>query len=306
MHMQLRHLRYLVYAIEQGSIGKAAARLGISQPALTKSLRMLEKELDVPLLERTSTGVSATPYGRTLYAHAKAVDAEIDHAQAEIGQLRGKHLGSVHIGALPSIAGGLLARAVATVGEKNPDFSARIVEKMNFELLPGLRRAEFDFVVGLVEDATELGVRSRVILRDELCVIAGAGHPLTRLDKVRESDLVRYPWLFPMVGASHRHVLEHYFAAAGVQPPTAKIETTSVQMIKSVVQYGNYIGVLPMHVMETEIGDGRLIRLPVRSGALKRTIAIHHRESHPLSTAARALMRAIEMVCARVPPPTVD
>ncbi len=293
MAVELRRLRYLVEAIEQGSIGKAAARLGISQPALTKSLRLLEQELDVPLLERTSTGVAATAYGRALYAHAKAIDAEVGHAQAEIGQLRGKHQGSVHVGSLPSMAGGLLAQAVAAVGRQHPQFAARIVEKMNFELLPGLRRGEFDFVVGLAEDPVELGVRSRVILHDELSVIARAGHPLGAREVVREVDLAGFPWLFPMVGASYRHVLEHFFRSAGVEPPASRIETTSVQIIKSVTLQSDYLGVLPAHVMEPEMGEGRLIRLRIRSETLRRTIAIHHRESHPLSAQARALMRAL-------------
>jgi len=300
MTMDLRRLRYLVEAIEHGSIGKAAAGLGMSQPALTKSLRLLEQELDVPLLERTSTGVAPTAYGRSLYEHAKAVDAVMADAQAEIGQLRGKHEGSVHIGALPSIAGGILAQAVAAVAGQHPNFSARIVEKMNFELLPGLRRAEFDFVVGLAGGAEELGVRSRVILRDELTVIARAGHHLVGRAAISEAELAAQPWLFPMVGSSNRHVLEDFFAAAGVKPPAATIETTSVQMIKSVVLRSDYIGVLPLHVMEHEVAAGLLVPLAVHSPTLRRSIAIHHRDAHPLSASARALMRAIEMVCARV------
>jgi LysR family transcriptional regulator, regulator for genes of the gallate degradation pathway len=305
MAVELRRLRYLVEAIEQGSLGKAAGRLGISQPALTKSLRLLEQELEVPLLERTSAGVAPTEYGRSLYAHAKAVDAEIDHACAEIGQLRGKQQVNVHVGSLPSIAGGILARAVAAVSEQHPQFSARIVEKMNFELLPGLRRAEYDFVLGLADDRVELGIHARVILNDELAVIARAGHPLAGRGVVRAAELAAFPWLFPMVGASHRYVLEQFFRSAGVEPPVAKIETTSVQMIKSVVLHSDHIGVLPMHVMEVEMDEGRLIRLPVQSETLRRRIAIYHRERHPLSPAARALMRAIEATCARVPQQTM-
>lgn len=298
--MDLRQLRYLVEAIEQGSIGRAAVRLGLSQPALTKSLRLLERELDVALLERTSTGVVPTAYGRSLYEHAKAVDAVVADAQAEIGQMRGKHAGSVHIGALPSIAGGILAQAVAAVAGPHPQISARIVEKMNFELLPGLRRAEFDFVVGLAGETEELGVRSRVILHDALVVIARAGHRLAGRSDVSESELAVEPWLFPMVGSSHRHVLEDFFRAGGVAPPAARMETTSVQMIKSVVMRSDYVGVLPLHVMEQEVRVGLLVPLVVRSPLLRRTIAIHHRENHPLSAAARALMRAIEVVCAGI------
>ena len=71
-------------------------------------------------------------------------------------------------------------------------------------------------------------------------------------------------------------------------------------MIKSVVLRSDYIGVLPLHVMEHEVAAGLLVPLAVHSPTLRRSIAIHHRDAHPLSASARALMRAIEMVCARV------
>ena len=298
--MDLRRLRYLVETIEQGSISKAAKRLALSQPALTKSLRLLEEELDVPLLDRTSTGVVATMYGRSLYEHAKAVEAEMAHARAELGLLRGKHGGAVHIAALPSMAG-ILARAVALVAQQHPLFAARIVEKMNFELLPTLRRGDFDFVVGLVEDEPlELGVRRLVILRDELAVVVRPAHPLAQRRAVAAADLAPYPWLFSMVGSSQRHVLEQFFLAAGVATPAARIDCTSVQFIKSLVGQSDYVGVLPRHVMEQELAATGLHCLPVESDLLQRQIGIYYRDHHPLSAAARVMMRAVEMACAEL------
>ena len=301
MTMELRTLRYFAEVVEQGSLGKAALRLGISQPALTKSLHVLELELDVKLLLRSSTGVTATAFGKSIYAHAKAVGAEVEHARAEIGRLRGQDQGFVLVGALPSIAGGILARAAALAGTRPPALAVRIVEKHNFELLPALRRGEFDFVVGLADhESVELGLRRRIILRDQLSIIARAGHPLERAAEVTARELSAYPWVFPMVGSSHRPILEQLFRAAGVEPPLAKIECTSVQLAKTVIQQSDHIGVLPAHVMQHELGAGLLIRLPVCSETLARTIAIFYRDRHPLSSGARALMRAVEFTCHRL------
>ncbi len=296
--MDLRRLRYLVETIEQGSLSKAATQLGLSQPALTKSLRLLEEELDVLLLDRTSTGVVATMYGRSLYEHAKAVEAEMAHARTELGLLRGKHGGAVHIAALPSMAS-IMARAVAMAARQHPLFAARIVEKMNFELLPTLRRGDFDFVVGLVQDEpVELGVRRRVILRDELAVVVRPTHPLAQHETVAAAELAHYPWLFSMVGSAQRHVLEQFFEAAGVVPPSAKVDCTSVQFIKSLVAQSDYVGVLPRHVMEQELAAGVLVCLPVQSTLLRREIGIYYRDHHPLSAAARVMMRTVEITCA--------
>ena len=88
--MDLRKLQYFIELVEQGSLGKAAEKLHVSQPALTKSLRLLEDELGVRLLDRLPGGVKPTVYGDSLFAHAKAMLAEADHARIEIQKLRGE------------------------------------------------------------------------------------------------------------------------------------------------------------------------------------------------------------------------
>lgn len=304
--MDLRRLRYFAEVVEQGSLGKAAARLGLSQPALTKSLRLLEQELDVRLLERRSTGVSATAFGKSVYAHARTIGAEIDYTRAEIDRLRGLDNADVQVGALPSVAGSLLASAVAAASVSYPRLAVSIVEKNHFELLPALRRGEFDFVIGLAGQGSggigepEPGVRRRIILRDKLSIIVRAGHSLTRLTHVSAQDLAGSPWLFPMIDAVHRPILEQFFREAGVEPPLAKIESTSVQFTKSLILQSDHVGVLPAHVMARELSEGLLVQLPVQSDALRRSVAIFHRERHPLSPGARALIRALEQVCRKL------
>jgi DNA-binding transcriptional LysR family regulator len=301
--MDLRRLRYFTEVVEQGSLGKAAARLGVSQPALTKSLRLLEQELDARLLDRGSTGVSTTAFGKAVYSHARTISAELDHTRRELDRLRGVDQSFVEIGALPSVAGSLLASAVAEAVARAPRLAVRVVEKNHFELLPALRRGEFDFVIGLAEQGggrigdPEPNLRRRIILRDRLSIIVRAGHALTQHPHVTARDLIRYAWLFPMIDAVHRPILDQFFRAAGIDPPLAKIESTSVQFTKSVILQSDHVGVLPAHVMMRELAEGSLVPLPLQSDALRRTVAIFHRERHPLSPGARSLIRALERTC---------
>ena len=206
---------------------------------------------------------------------------------------------------LPSVAGSLLASAVAAASTRQPKLAVRVVEKNHFELLPALRRGEFDFVIGLAEQGggrtslaePEPGTRRRIVFRDRLSIIVRAGHALARLPHVVARDLTGYPWLFPMIDAVHRPILEQFFREAGVQPPLAMIESTSVQFTKSVILESDHVGVLPAHVMASELAAGLLVQLPIQSDALRRSVAIFHRERHPLSGNARTLIRALERVC---------
>lgn len=297
--MDVKKLLYFTETVDQGSISKAAGRLGISQPALTKSLRELERELRVTLLDRSTSGVTATVYGHSLYAHARAIGAEIDHARDELEQLAGGSGGYVRLGALPSVAGGLIGRALARLSGERSDLRVRVVEKQGFELLPALRRREFDFVVSLADEVTpEAGIRHRVILRDRLRIVARRSHPLAREPAVGCADLVRYPWVHPVVGTTYRPILKQLFKGTGIEPPQPAIECGSAQFAKTVMSESDALGLLPAHLIAPEIADGSLVCLPVESDDLARTIAVFYSGVRPLSSAARQVMAAIERSCA--------
>src|ERR1700761_9347173 len=113
MPIRIRHVAHFVRVVEQGSIGKAAKLLNISQPALTKSLHQLERDINAVLLERSRNGVRPTVYGDCLYKHAKRVETELVRAEQEIEELRGTHRGIVSVGAIPAVARGFLPGVIA-------------------------------------------------------------------------------------------------------------------------------------------------------------------------------------------------
>ena len=99
--MKLAALNALIAAVEDGSLRAAARRVGVSQPALTKMLRELERELSTTLLVRSTTGVVPTAQGRALYERACTVTRELGQAVEEIEQLSGRMVGELSIGAVP-------------------------------------------------------------------------------------------------------------------------------------------------------------------------------------------------------------
>ena len=114
--IESRRLRHFLAVFELGSIGQAADKLLLTQPALSKSLRSLEDELGARLFDRTPMGVVATVFGEALAMHAKAIEAQLRSAEAAIGALRGKAKGRVTVGIGPSVAPSLMPQATLTSG----------------------------------------------------------------------------------------------------------------------------------------------------------------------------------------------
>jgi DNA-binding transcriptional LysR family regulator len=110
--MNIRQIDQFIAIVEQGSLSQAARVLSISQPALTKSLHQLERELNVRLLTRSPFGVQLTVFGESLYAHGKRINMDISRAELDIEALRGAHSGRISVGTIPLGARSMLPEAV--------------------------------------------------------------------------------------------------------------------------------------------------------------------------------------------------
>lgn len=145
--MDLRQLEYFLKVAQRRSITAAAADLGIAQPTLTKSIKLLEQELGVSLFERLPRGVEPTAFGHSLLRHAQAVQVQVEDALKEIGGLRGGATGDVSIGAGPAWLRRHLPLAVSRALSANPGIRVRIEGGIDEALLRALRQGELDFVV---------------------------------------------------------------------------------------------------------------------------------------------------------------
>ena len=128
--MKLNALRALIAAIDTGSLRSAAKKLGVSQPALTKMVKELEAELGAPLLERSTTGVIPTAQGKILHARASAATRELDEAAQQIGQMGGKMVGELSVGAVPLALLMLIPEAVRTFSAEYPSIMLQLREEI--------------------------------------------------------------------------------------------------------------------------------------------------------------------------------
>jgi len=300
--MDAQKLYYLSVIIEQGSFRKAAERLGVSQPALSKSIERLEAALDVRILDRTSRGVSPTGVGDMLYSHARLIRDDIERAQYTVSQSVApkQDARSITLGTLPTLAGAIVPRAVSRWRTEDSRTTLRVVEKVQIELLLGLLRGEVDFIVGRTEyyDLMD-GFRQRVLFRDRMYVFARAEHPLLTLPQPDWADATCYPWVCTMVG-HQRNLLHDILGTRNLPMPEQVTECTSMDFTISLVSESDHLGMLPLYIGNPARTGGALVALPLHDPKLNRDIALITRSSRPMTPAGASLVSHIEAVGAKM------
>jgi DNA-binding transcriptional LysR family regulator len=196
--LELRHLRVVCAVAETGSVTKAAARLGLAQPALTAQLNRIERALGGPLFERDRRGARPTPLGDLVLARARVVLPAVEGLRDEVARLAGasEATTSYRIGSVGnSMAGGLVSR----ISEEQPDANVTTYTSWSAEDLAGMVAAgRVDFaLVGVCGDApppSAHGLEWRLVATDVVGVLLPASHPLAGGREVNLADLADARW----------------------------------------------------------------------------------------------------------------
>lgn len=289
-----KKLIYFAAVVEHGSLNKAARALKVSQPALSMSMDRLEAEMGLQLLGRGPMGILPTQLGEILYCHARLIREEVELARRNLMNVLEGHVEGIRVGSLPSMAGSIIPMALGRWRSKYPDGDLQVVENAQFDLLTGLLRRDFDFVVGFTEVFDMLdGLRQQVLFRDHLCVIVRPGHPLDGVTDLTWQDLVQHPWISPTSRRSHT-VLEHVMNTMNVGPPQQVTVCGSVSLLKSLVAESDSLALLPVHAASAELAEGWLIALPFDDPVLSRNIAVFFREGYEMDQPRKDLVAYVK------------
>lgn len=299
--MDLRQLDYFLRVAARRNISLAAAELNLTQPTLTKSLKLLERELGVRLFDRLARGVELTDHGRALLRHAEAVHVQVADATREIAALRSGTFGAVSVGAGPAWLRRHLPRAVAETLARHPGLRIRVVGGFDEELFQGLRRGDFDFVVAELPQPDERrGLEVRALASDLLGVVGRAGHPLAGRRRLGLRDLLAYPWvLLPRTTRAQRR-LGALFAAQDLAPPQTVVETSSHAFLLNLVRQSDALTFTVSKTVEIEEGQG-LVMLPVTALRVRREAGVVLRRGSALPQAAVHLIDSLTAICAADP-----
>jgi LysR family transcriptional regulator of abg operon len=283
--MKLPALRALVAAVELGSLRNAARRLGLSQPALTKSIRELERELGTSLLTRSRTGVSPTAQGRVLFEHARSADRELSTAVDQIRQLNGEMVGDLSVGAVPLAVMMLIPETLRTFSRDFPQIRLRVHEELYIEQLARLRKGEVDVAIGPLPAGIPSGeLTVEPLMPISMVVVVAKGNPLARARSLSELAHARWVFTGPTADAGYAR---HLFAQHGLPTPPAGALVNSTLSLLSLICGGDFVGLMPQPIAVHPLAAQFMVTVPIREGPLAATLVAMSRPQHGLSPAVR-------------------
>lgn len=250
--MELRHLRHFAAVVEAGNLSKAAEKVFISQPALTRSIKNLEDIVGAELLERRPRGMVPTPAGIALYRYAQLMLNEATRAKAEIKAVQAGAKGELAIGMAAMFSDHIIDRVVATVCGSGRDIALTVRQGFLEELVDALRDGRLDVIFSNLSNITlPNDVRVEAILDIRANIYAGAQHALVGKRAIDKKLLLAQRWA--VVDQPHmRDFLDQYFAADGLAIPKFVVRTNSLNLIRSLIANGGFIGVLPEHLVQAD------------------------------------------------------
>lgn len=188
--MELRHLRYFVAVAEEQNVTRAAARLHISQPPLSRQVRDLENELGVALFEHTAKAVRLTEAGRVFLNEAQAVLHRADEAIHAVKAVANGERGEIHVGYAPSLTVQLLPRALRFFQDANPGVRVQLHDLSTEQMLRGLRDERLHVALLIHPSQKALaGLIFEELDRYAVCIAAHPTHRLARARKVGLADV---------------------------------------------------------------------------------------------------------------------
>ncbi len=252
LSLNFHHLQHFLAIADHGSLRAAAQRLGLSQPALSKSLRALESALGAPLIQRNPRGTSLTPVGELFLSRARLIENEIIRTTHEIQALSGSHVNHVTIGAsaIPSIL--IVPKAVARFRQQHPGVELDLIGGMPSLLLPRLIDGSLDFIVG--PRSTEPipdSVETTPLMKLRVNIVVRKGHPLECLKSL--SDFAQAQWVVSSNSSYAREKIQSILRGRSLSNPMPYIRVDSLFALLSFIKNTDFIGIVPYIENSTDL-----------------------------------------------------
>ena len=299
--VQLRHLRCLVAVAQERNLARAAERLALSQPAVSKTLAELEALADQRLVDRGRHGARLTAAGQDLLAHAlRVLEAVGDAGQSLQGGLppRGARL---RLGALPSVAPAWLPQALATFFQAQPALQVTLRTGPNAQLLDELRAGTLDLVLGRMADPQHMaGLSFELLQAEPLALVTRPGHPLAAAAVLTLHAVLDYPLVVYSEGTIPRHTTESFLSAWGLKLPAARrLDTLDVAVARLLVRGTDAVWFTPVGAAQDDISRGTLARLPLPTPGTEEPVGLLLRSGAELPAHARDFMAQVRALVRR-------
>ena len=285
--MELRQLRYFVSVAQLKSFSMASRSLGVAQPALSRQMQQLERELGTLLLDRHARGISITPAGELFFRRAQQILADVELTRQEIGvqsaQLSGQHT----LGMPIPVTALLLERLYRECPRKFPGVSLRLIEGFSALLPDWLVGGSIDLAILYAADHP--AINATPLLTEPLYLVGAKTSELHAMSTCELADIADLPLIMP-----HRpHPLWDALDQHGIFPRRV-INAAAIGIMKRLASEGPGYALLPLSTFHREIASGEFVALPVSAPTLTRDVSLCHSKFRPASASLRAILGLIE------------
>jgi DNA-binding transcriptional LysR family regulator len=265
--LKLRDLHVFFTVVQAGSMAKAAAQLGVSQPTISETIADLEDSYGVRLLDRSPRGVEPTIYGAALHRRCVAAFDELKQSGRDIEFLADPEVGDLWIGCQESLLAAILPPIIRQFSKRYPRVTLHVDDVPSPSVqLAELRNRKYDFVLArIVRPLTEEeDVHVEVLFNDQVVIAADAHSPWARRRKVELADLVGEPWMLTPSDSWVYSRLKEAFEERGLKMPKASLLTVSVPLRNHLLADSNYITAFASSVLQQNAARYGLKPLPVK------------------------------------------
>jgi DNA-binding transcriptional LysR family regulator len=291
----LQRLRVLVELAGRGSFSAAADALSYSQPAVSKQIAALEREVGTALVMRGVRPLRLTDAGEALVAHARAIGERVAAATAELDAIAALEAGRLRLGTFWSAGTTLVVQALAEFREHHPGVNLTLLEAGPESLSQAVRAGKLDLVVAYdypsISYTLDEGLDSHHLVDDPSDLLIHRDHPLARRRTVTFADLRDEPWLLPTFGPEvpAQKLITAACANAGFEPNVI-FQVNDCEMTKALVAANVGVALLPrlaIHPAHPQVASR-----PLKDGYRRRVLALRLEEARtPASDAFVALLR---------------
>jgi LysR family transcriptional regulator, regulator of abg operon len=286
--MKLGQLNHLIAVSELGGLRRAARHLGVAQPAISRSIQELERELGVPLFERSATGMTLTPIGEAFVRRSSAIQQELDRARDEVRQMRGVGAGTVSVGLSTAPHVSMLPMVLEPFRRKYPNVRLRITEGLFPAMDADIRSGAIDFYVGpLAEEALGGDYRCEKLFDNKRVVLGRRGHPLAAARSL--ADLAGAGWVATSVTMDAEAELSPLFERYGLPKPHTVVEAHSALSMITVAASSDLLAMLPQQWLRFVAISRLLVHIDIAEELAAPTICVVSRSRLPLTPVAQYL-----------------
>ncbi len=284
---------FLVIA-EHGHLARAAQALGISQPALSRSLQGLEKRLGAKLFERTARGMALTPIGDTLQLRLLGIQTQLTDTAAEMSQLASGAIGRVRIGVGHMVADQVRDALFPRLMLDRPAAKVEFYSAVNVDLYDRLMQGQLDFAVCGVASGVPPPLQHKVLLEETLVALVRQGHPLTTLAQPQLDDLQRYGYASASGMLPGNPLADRRLGEFGGKHLTQALTTNSLRTVLDVVASTDLVTITAWNESLRRRWTDKLVPLPLPEQAARGVIGCVRRPASHLSPLAHYALEIIE------------